>query len=104
AGIQPLELRTDYRRRSLIDYKGAVLKFKVGKEISVALRLMAKNKGVTLNSLLLSSINILLSKYSGQNDIVTGSPNANRHYHQTEGLIGFFVNTQTNRTVLNDTQ
>ncbi|MCV9934720.1 amino acid adenylation domain-containing protein, partial [Flavobacterium sp. LS1R47] len=68
------------------------------------MRLLAQRNGITLNSLMLSSVNILLSKYTGQDDIVIGSVMANRHYMQTEGLIGFFVNTQVNRTQLTNSQ
>ena len=53
---------------------------------------------------MLSAINILLGKYTGQQDIVVGSPIANRHHSQTEGLIGFFVNMQVNRTLLSKNQ
>ncbi|MCV9934719.1 amino acid adenylation domain-containing protein, partial [Flavobacterium sp. LS1R47] len=68
------------------------------------MRLLAQRNGITLNSLMLSSVNILLSKYTGQNDIVIGTAIANRHHRQTEGLIGFFVNTQAHRTQLSTSQ
>jgi amino acid adenylation domain-containing protein/non-ribosomal peptide synthase protein (TIGR01720 family) len=104
AGYQTLEFSTDYARPDKTDYKGAAQEFKISKETSQQLRTLAKNKGFTVHSLLLSSMNILLSKYTGQDDIVIGSIIANRHYRQTEELIGFFVNTQVNRTLLNKTQ
>jgi amino acid adenylation domain-containing protein len=103
-GYQALEFPTDYARPSVIDYRGAIQEFSFNKELSKKLRDLAQREGVTLNSLLLSAVNILLGKYTGQNDIVIGTAIANRHHSQTEGLIGFFVNTQVNRTQLDASQ
>ena len=47
---------------------------------------------------LLAAFQVLLYRYTGQKDIVVGSPIANRHYKETEELIGFFVNTLALRT------
>lgn len=99
-----LALTTDYSRPAQVDYRGSHECFTINNEVSNKLRALAKANGTTMHSVLLSSLNILLGKYSGQEDIVIGSPNANRHYHQTAGLIGSFVNIQVNRTVLNATQ
>jgi len=104
SGYQTLELPIDYARPGEIDYSGAHLEFSPGKETSQKLRALAQHYGVTLHCVLLSSINILLGKYTGQNDIITGSVIANRHHRQTEGLIGFFVNTQVNRSLLHPSQ
>lgn len=104
SGYQTLELTTDYARPAEINYRGASEIFTLDSDVSDRLRGLARRLGVTLHSVMLSSINILLSKYTGQEDIVTGSPIANRHHRQTEGLIGFFVNTLANRTLLSKTQ
>ncbi|MEP7141397.1 MAG: amino acid adenylation domain-containing protein [Ferruginibacter sp.] len=104
SNFQALELPTDFARPNRVDYRGAYKKFTLNKEISRKLRALAKLNGATLHSVLLSSINILLNKYTGQNDIVIGSPIANRHHRETEGLIGFFVNMLVNRTRLNALQ
>jgi len=103
-GFQSLSLPTDYPRSKQIDYKGDNYTFSFTKKTSDRLRILAKNFGVTMHSVLLSATNILLGKFSGQEDIVVGSVIANRHFWQTEGLIGFFVNTQVNRTQLNKHQ
>jgi hypothetical protein len=79
SGHQTLQLPTDYPRPGKIDYKGAFLRFSIDKNISQQLRGLAQRYGVTLNSVMLSGFTILLSKYTGQQDIVTGSPSANRH-------------------------
>ena len=104
SGSQNLEFPTDYPRPSQTDYRGAHQAFTLSKETSEKLRALARRYSVTVHSVLLSSVNILLGKYTGQQDIVIGSPIANRHHRQTEGLIGFFVNTQVNRTILSGTQ
>ncbi|WP_212004673.1 non-ribosomal peptide synthetase/type I polyketide synthase [Chitinophaga sp. HK235] len=104
SGYQTLTLPTDYPRPEKISYSGAHQTFTLSKEVSDRLKALVRKYGVTMHSVLLSSINILLGKYTGQDDILIGSPIANRHYRQTQDLIGFFVNTVINRTQLNNTQ
>ncbi len=104
SGYQPLEFPTDYARPVVKDYKGSQEYFTLSKDISQKLRALSLSYGVTLNSVLLGSINLLLSRYSGQTDIIIGTVNANRPHEQTENLIGFFVNTQANRTLLDPSQ
>ncbi|WDF57316.1 non-ribosomal peptide synthetase [Mucilaginibacter sp. KACC 22063] len=99
-GYQTLELSTDYPRPQNISYNGAHYSFTIKKQLSNKARMLARHYGVTLNTILLSAMNVLLGKYTGQDDIVMGSPIANRHHRQTEDMIGFFVNMQVNRTLL----
>ena len=54
---------------------------------------MSRREGATLFMVLLAAFDVLLSRYTGQDDIVVGSPIANRNRAETEALIGFFVNT-----------
>ncbi len=103
-GFQSLSFPADFVRPLKIDYRGASLNFRIDKGTSYLLRTIARNHGTTLHIVLLSGLNILLGKYTGQDDIITGSPIANRHHRQTEELIGFFVNTQANRTRLSKNQ
>lgn len=100
-GHQLLEFPADYPRPLSVDYKGHSISFKLDKKISDELKSIAMRRGATLNSLLSAALGILLGKYTGQNDIVIGNPIANRQYRQTEGLIGFFANTQVCRLLLN---
>ncbi len=93
SGYDNLNLPLDQKRPSKFSYVGDNFRFDLSKEIAEKAKETAKNKGVTLNSFLLSCFNILLSKYSGQNDIVVGVPVANRHYREIENIIGFFVNS-----------
>ncbi len=66
------------------------------------LRQRAQAEGTTLFTVLLAGFQMLLSRYTGLNDIRVGVPVANRHHAGTENLVGFFVNTQVLRTVLGD--
>lgn len=103
-GYQTLEFPTDYARPDKVNYKGGQVEFKFNKQTSQKLRELTLQNGVTLQSVLLSSVSILLNKYTGNDDIVVGSPIANRHHRQTENLIGFFVNNQVNRILLKSSQ
>ena len=103
-GYTNLQFPTDFTRPSRMNYKGSKVTFKITKNVSQKIKSLAKQHAVTIHSVMLSGLHLLLSKYTGQNDIVTGSPNANRNSRQTESLIGFFINTQVNRTILNPSQ
>ena len=92
-GYENISLITDKVRPKEIDYKGKDIEFEIGEEGANKLREIAKELGVSLYSVLLSGYYLMLSAYSNQEDIVIGTPVANRHYGQIEGLIGFFVNT-----------
>ncbi|HEX2077383.1 MAG TPA: amino acid adenylation domain-containing protein, partial [Longimicrobium sp.] len=69
-------------------------------ELLRALRAAARSEGATLFMALLSAFQLLLSRYSGQDDVVVGTPVSGRGRPETEGLIGFFVNTLALRTEL----
>jgi len=92
-GISPLELPLDYPRSLEQSTKGSSIKFQVEKEQSEGLNKLSKQEGATLFMTLLAALNILLQKYSGQEDISIGTPVANRMQQEIEGLVGFFVNT-----------
>ena len=102
SGYQQLELPTDYPRSNSSNYQGANQNTTLSKALSDRIKSITKKHGVTMHSVLLSVFHILLNKYSGQQDIVTGSMMAGRHHRQVKDLIGFFVNPYVNRTVLND--
>ncbi|WP_338460410.1 non-ribosomal peptide synthase/polyketide synthase [Azotobacter vinelandii DJ] len=94
-GEQPvLELPGDRPRPAVQTYAGARLAVELDGELARSLRELARREGVTLFMLLLASFQSLLHRYSGQDDIRVGVPIANRTRAETEGLIGFFVNTQ----------
>jgi amino acid adenylation domain-containing protein/non-ribosomal peptide synthase protein (TIGR01720 family) len=88
-----LELPTDTPRPPQQSYQGAQHKQRLSASLSQFITELSRQQGVTVFMTMLASFNILLSRYSRQNDICVGSPIANRTHSQTEGLIGFFVNT-----------
>ncbi|MGB3122283.1 MAG: amino acid adenylation domain-containing protein, partial [Pseudomonas sp.] len=97
-GEQPLlALPLDFPRPAEQSYRGARYDFALPETLAQALQHMAQREHVTLFTLLLASFQMLLHRYSGQNDIRVGVPVANRNRLETENLVGFFVNTQVLR-------
>lgn len=90
--FEPLQLPTCKTRPKAFDYKGDTLIAALDPALSERLRKLARQQQISLNSLMLAAFQLLLFKYSGQQDLVIGCPVANRHYQGTEALIGFFVN------------
>ncbi|MBW4677593.1 MAG: amino acid adenylation domain-containing protein, partial [Desmonostoc geniculatum HA4340-LM1] len=95
-----LELPTDYPRLAIQTYRGATYSFELPKELSASLNKLSQQQGSTLFMTLLAAFQTLLWRYTGQEDILVGSPIANRNRAEIEGLIGFFVNTLVLRTNL----
>ncbi|MDP9120273.1 MAG: amino acid adenylation domain-containing protein [Acidobacteriota bacterium] len=88
-----LELPTDRPRPALRTYHGTRLIFTMPPGLAEGLRGFSQNEGTTLFMTLLSAFDTLLHHYSGQDDVVIGSPVAGRNTVETEKIIGFFVNT-----------
>ncbi|WP_082547985.1 non-ribosomal peptide synthetase [Massilia sp. Root335] len=97
-----LELPADRSRPETQSYKGSVVVFSFSKTLTSELRRLSKRHDVTLFTAILAGWSILLSRLSGQKDIVTGVPVANRQRAELEPLIGFFVNTLALRVQLHD--
>jgi Condensation domain len=93
AGAETLELPTDHPRLASRNYRGAQQRFALEPELAAALRELSRQEGGTLFMTLLAAFQTLLYRYSGQRDIVVGTPAANRDRLELEELIGFFVNT-----------
>jgi len=102
SGYDTLYLPTDRPRPARISYAGDNIRFGIDVALSGSLRSLARDLEVSLFSLLLSAYYLLLKTYSGQRDIVIGSPIANRHYQETHELIGFFVNTLALREYIDE--
>src|ERR1043165_5090331 len=90
---QVLELPTDRPRPPVQSHRGALKQFQLKPELTRKLKELSRHEDVTLFMLLLAAWQVLLARYSGQNDVVVGTPIANRTRAELEGLIGFFVNT-----------
>ncbi len=95
-----LELPVDRPRPAVQGPRGESAAFALPVETSRALRALSRREGATLFMTLLAAWQLLLSRYSGQEDVSVGSPVAGRTRLETEGLIGFFVNTLVLRTGL----
>jgi tyrocidine synthetase-3 len=91
--IPVLELPTDYTRPVIKDAAGDLINFMINSETLSQMQEIAKQNGATLYMVLLAAYNVLLSRYSGQTDIVVGSPTAGRSHADLEHTVGMFVNT-----------
>ncbi len=93
-----LELPTDRPRPPTQSFRGARRSIALSRNLSEAINSLSRQEeSLTLYMTLLAAFNTLLYRYTGQEDIVLGAPIANRNRREIEGLIGFFVNTQTLR-------
>ncbi len=97
-----LPLPTDRPRPAVQTFNGAYLEFALSSELTQRLVQLSQKQGCTFFMTLLAAYNTLLYRYTGQTDILVGTPIANRDRTEVEGLIGFFVNTLVMRTDLSD--
>ncbi len=88
-----LELPTDRPRPSVESFRGAGLPWSVEGGLGRALADLGRSRGATLFMTVIAALGILLSRWTGEDDLVIGSPVANRQRPELEGLIGMFVNT-----------
>ncbi|MDB9373597.1 non-ribosomal peptide synthetase [Nodularia sphaerocarpa] len=95
-----LELPTDRPRPSVQTFRGWCFSFQLDAKLTAALKELSRKSGTTLFMTLMAAYATLLCRYSGQSDILLGTPNASRNRQDIEGLIGFFVNTLVMRTRL----
>ncbi|MGZ6530130.1 MAG: non-ribosomal peptide synthetase, partial [Tumebacillaceae bacterium] len=105
SGTMPvLQLPTDRMRPAVQSHQGAKARFALSKQQLNRLTAFSQAQGVTLFMTLLATFQTLLSRYTGQEDIVVGTPIAGRNREEIEGLIGCFVNTLALRTDLSGVQ
>ncbi|MGH9848856.1 MAG: non-ribosomal peptide synthetase, partial [Blastocatellia bacterium] len=101
AGAPPvLGLLTDRPLPVARSFRGAMEKIRLSAFLTTALKELSRREEVTLYMTLLAAFKTLLFRYTGQQDIVVGSPIANRDRAEIEGLIGFFANMLALRTDL----
>jgi hypothetical protein len=95
-----LELPSDRPRPAIQTYRGATYPVQLSLALSQGLEQFSQQSGVSLFMTLLAAFQTLLYRYTGQEDIAIGSPIANRHRSELEGLIGFFVNSLVLRSAI----
>ncbi|MCP5102422.1 MAG: amino acid adenylation domain-containing protein, partial [bacterium] len=91
--IPVLDLPTDFSRPPVQQFEGNRFRFRLGDRQTGQLKQLGLETGATLYIVLLALFNVFLSKLSGQEDIVIGSPTAGRRHHDLENMMGMFVNT-----------
>lgn len=89
--IPILNLKTDYKRPNVQNFDGDRVVVELDKELSSRIKSIALETGSTVFMILLTCYYILLSKYTGQEDIVIGSPIESRPHHDLQKIIGMFV-------------
>ena len=98
-----LELPTDHPRPSMMNHAGLRFTVVLDEELTTGLKALSRRHGTTLFMTLLAGWAVVLSRLSGQDDVVIGTPAAGRGRQEIEGLIGFFVNTLALRIDLSGT-
>lgn len=95
---EPLNLPSDLERPKEFSYNGKDINVEFKMEWQEALKQLAQKYEISLYTVMLSILDVTLAQFSYQQDIVVGTPFANRHTKGTEDLIGFFINTLPIRT------
>jgi len=98
--LPTLELPTDFPRKRSRSSFGAIESLLLSHALTRALKALGQREDVTTFMIFLAAFKVLLYRYSGQQEILIGSPTANRIQSETEGLIGAFANTLMLKTDL----
>lgn len=96
--IPCLNMPTDYNRPNTNSFKGDVINFELSKELSDKLNSFILKTNTTHNIVIIAIYSVLLSKYTGQEDIIVGTSTSGRQHTDLENVIGMFVNTLAIRT------
>ncbi len=102
--VPVLQMPFDRLRPALESHRGASVPFALSKELSQSLKQFSEQQGLTMFMTLMAAYQVLLARYSGQNDFAVGTPIANRNHPDLEPLIGCFINTLAIRVDLEDAQ
>ena len=87
-----LDLPTDRPRPAVQTYRGASQALRLSPELTQGLKALSHAHRVTLYTTLLAAFQVLLHRYTGQDDVLVGSPTAGRNWAELAGLVGYFVN------------
>ncbi|MCA1682074.1 MAG: condensation domain-containing protein, partial [Actinobacteria bacterium] len=104
AGVSPLELPTDRPRPAVHTTAGATQEFMVPASVAVGLKELGRGQDGTLFMTLVAACQVLLARWSGQDDVALGTVTSGRDRAELEGLVGFFVNTLVLRSQLDRTR
>jgi amino acid adenylation domain-containing protein/non-ribosomal peptide synthase protein (TIGR01720 family) len=99
APLKPINLPSDFPRSGEITFETAVRIVRLPAELAARIKGLSRAEGVTLFMILMTALQILLHRYTGQQDIRVGTLVANRDRAETEDLIGLFLNTAIIRTI-----
>ncbi len=99
-----LELPTDYPRPKLKSFVGAFIHFSLSREVTENLKRISRESGSTLFITCLAVVNVFLYRYTGQTDIIVGTPVSGREHKDLENQIGFYINMLALRNKLTKTQ
>ncbi len=97
-----LQLPSDRPRPKSPKYKGSLASFELPAELSDKIKALSKKSDATFFMIFLAAFKVLLYRYSGQKDIVVGTPVANRNHIEMEKVVGFFINMLALRSDLSD--
>ncbi|HYW09066.1 MAG TPA: condensation domain-containing protein, partial [Longimicrobium sp.] len=92
-GSPTLEIPTDRPRPAQQSFRGAFHRFNITEGTTQRLRELCRQEGVTVNMVVLAAFNVLLHRWSGQDDLVVGTLLGNRSRAELEEVLGYFVNT-----------
>ncbi|MET0462943.1 MAG: amino acid adenylation domain-containing protein [Chitinophagaceae bacterium] len=101
-GVTPLELPTDFNRGAMHSIKGKVIRKEIKADLRAAIDSRCHELLLTPFMFMLGAFNVLLSRYTGSQDICVGTPVAGRNDQRLESLIGFFVNTIAVRSYIDE--
>lgn len=91
--IPSLDLMTDYKRPSVKSFEGEKINLDIGNELAEKIRHTALKENTTVFHVLLAIYNLMLHKYTGQEDIIVGIPMSGRNHPSVDNIVGMFVNT-----------
>ncbi len=98
--LSPLNLPLDFPRPPVQTYRGASLAFTIPPEQTRRIRALAQAENVTLYMLLLAVYQTFIHRYTGQQDILVGTPTSGRNQSEFQSTVGYFVNPVTLRAIL----
>ncbi len=102
SGWQPLNLPLDHPRPAQFDYLGREIVFEIDGTTTDQLRVLAQTSRISFFSVMLAAYYLTLQAYSGQSDLIVGTPSAHRRHGDFDGVVGFFANLLALRTSIDN--